>query len=195
MLTSQWARSVCAGANHSVPLPGSCATQSQQSDLNSGRATAQRRASANATQLPLGDYGSWLMIDETFIFFISDFCHISLQEYIIYQGKIHGKTTIARIWDAPVLFDQLCVVEPSVCLSPCGRSSSSRRGKRRRLDVGGGGSLSCSEPGVSFPVPNSPMSPDRMMIIGLLLHVFSHGKQRYFHSDQRLRASLSLNLT
>lgn len=47
-------------------------------------------------------------------------------------------------------------------------------------EAGCGRRLSCSERGASFTVPNSPMSSARMVIIGLLLHVLSQGKRRFF---------------
>lgn len=85
--------------------------------------------------------------------------------------QINGTTEIARTWIAPVVctiqFEQLCTLDHPICLSPHGRSSS--RGGWMWQETGHWAAASSQ-------VPNSPMSRDRMMIIGLLLNVFSHGK-------------------
>ncbi|KAI3373146.1 hypothetical protein L3Q82_006472 [Scortum barcoo] len=55
-------------------------------------------------------------------------------------------------------------------------AAAAQQQRSSRLEVAGDGSLSRSEPGRRFPTSQlSPMSPGRMMIIGLLLNVFSHG--------------------
>ncbi len=185
-----WAYSVFPGANHtaaSTEMRHAVSAPRSQLWLDNCGAATRSRASPNATQLALGGVvwlaaGAATSCAETFLrkgleIYRKRPPHITITGIRL----INGTTKIARIRIAPVVcavqFWQLCALAHPSCLSPCGRSSSSRGGGWMWQETGHWAAA-------SFSLPNSPMSPDRMMIIGLLLNVFSHGEQLISHFQQ-----------
>lgn len=176
-------------ANHIAPLTrvAPCSL-SLLSTLAGQLWSCQGSRSANATQLALGRlrYGVWLMgalsrsaAEKLSSLSLSSFVDKWFWNWrpteinITGIRKINGTTKIARTWIAPVQFLPTLY---RLLDHPINLSQSVRAQRQGRLDVAGDGSLSCSEPGASFLIPNYPMSPGRMIIVGLLLNVFSHGK-------------------
>lgn len=156
--------------------------QSRHPDLNSGWTTVelamQPRAGPNATQLALGGCSltdCWSAASNFLDKCFGNVPNASAIDQYIEDPK--------NRWDKRNRENLNCVhgsVLSTLRANPSELPQSVRaQQQRRRLDVTGDGLLSCSEPGASFPVPNSPMSPARMMIIGLLLHVFSHGERNF----------------